>query len=115
MPNCVGVGPQKVGDFGVAQQRFGRDASNVQTHPAPVVGFDDGHRQTQLRGTDGGHVAARTRAEHYDVILHGSRPLDNLLHQLGQSEAARAQSSSATAASVQASPLSTTSVAPASR
>jgi hypothetical protein len=68
----VGVGPQKVGDRGVAQQRFRRDASNVQTHPTPVVGVDDGHRQTELRGADGGHVAPRTRAEHYDVIPHGS-------------------------------------------
>jgi hypothetical protein len=34
---------QKVRDLGVAQQRFGRDASDVQAHPTPVVGFDDGH------------------------------------------------------------------------
>src|SRR3954451_8082120 len=40
--------------------------------PPHVVGFDDRHRQTKLRGAEGGDVAPRTRTEHYDVIPHRS-------------------------------------------
>jgi hypothetical protein len=53
----VRVDAEEVCDLGVAQQRFGWNASDVQTHTAPVAGFDDGHRQTQLRGANSGHIA----------------------------------------------------------
>jgi hypothetical protein len=64
------------------------------------------HRTTALSLRHSG--PSTTRGQGPSDSLANSRPV-------GQSEATRAQSSSAAAASVQASPLSTTSVAPASR
>jgi hypothetical protein len=49
-------------------------------HPALVVGFDDGYRQTQLRGADGGHVPpepapSTTTSYRIDQPFPSARPL----------------------------------------
>src|SRR5690606_36449420 len=60
------------GQFGVAQQRLRRDAPDVETHAAPVLGFDDGGVQPQLGGADGRDVPTGARSQHDDVIVsHG--------------------------------------------
>jgi hypothetical protein len=40
-PERLGVLGEDVDEFGVAQQRFGRNAADVETDSAPVLGFDD--------------------------------------------------------------------------
>ena len=66
---------EDVGEFGVAQQRFGRDAADVEADAAPVLGFDDRGVQAQLRGTDGRDISAGAGSEDDDVIVsHGHYP-----------------------------------------
>ena len=60
---------QVVPEFGVEQQRLGRDAAHVQAGAAEhVVFFDEGGFQAVLAGADGGGVASRTAADDGDVI-----------------------------------------------
>lgn len=56
-----------VRELGVAQQRLGGDAADVQADAAPVLLLDDGDPLAQLRGTDRGHVSAGARTEDNDV------------------------------------------------
>ena len=60
--------PQQGDDLGVAQERLGRNAPPVEAHPAQVFLLDQGDLQPQLGSADGGHVAARPRADDGDVV-----------------------------------------------
>jgi len=54
----------------VLEQRLGRDAAPVQAGAAEDGrAFDHGRLEADLRGADGGHVAARPRADHDNVVL----------------------------------------------
>ena len=57
----------------VLEQRLGRNAAPYQARPAErLLLLDDRDRETELRGPDGGDVAARPCADHDDVVfLHG--------------------------------------------
>ena len=64
-----------VSQFGIAQQRLGRNAPDVEADPAPVLGFDDGRVEAQLRAADGRDVSAGAGTEDDDVIVsHGAYP-----------------------------------------
>ncbi len=72
-------GLQVVIDFGVKQQRFGRDAAHVQACASQLVVFlDQAGLQPKLSGTESGGVSARPSADNGNVIddlWHGSTPL----------------------------------------
>src|SRR5439155_12530937 len=53
----------------VAQDRLRGDAAPVATDAAGLVALDDGRPEPELRGTDGGHVAARPGAQNDEVVL----------------------------------------------
>src|SRR3954447_1706936 len=54
----------------VLEQRLGRDAAPVQARAAEDGrAFDHGRLEADLRGADGGHVAARPRADDDNVVL----------------------------------------------
>ena len=64
--------------LGRGDQRLGRDAAVVQARPAEAVPLDDGDGRAELRGADGGGIAAGSRADDYDVkALHS--PLSSSL------------------------------------
>ena len=65
----------KVWDLSVLQQCLGRDAAYVEADTTPVLLLDYGNFLTKLSCTDGGHVAARARAEYYYVIMFISHAL----------------------------------------
>jgi len=59
---------------GAVQQRLGRNATDIQASTAQgqfafLVGvfFDASSREAQLRGLDGGNIAARACTNHYNV------------------------------------------------
>ena len=58
---------------GGMQERFGRDAAHVQAGAAQrFAPLDAGGFQAQLGATNGGNIAARTGANHDDIIAgHG--------------------------------------------
>ena len=73
---------------GAVQQRLGWNATDVQASTAQcqfafLVGvlFDASSRKTQLRGLDGGNVAAGARTNHYNVkfLCHKRFPFSNKL------------------------------------
>ena len=54
----------------VLEQRLGRNAAPHEARAAErLLFFDDGDRQTELRGPDGGDIAARPGADHDDVVF----------------------------------------------
>ena len=64
--------------LGRGDQRLGRDAAEVQARPAQSLALDDGDGRAELRGANGGGIAARPRADDYDVkALHN--PLSSSL------------------------------------
>ena len=65
---------EQVRQLGVAQQRLGRDAADVEAHAAPVLVLDHGDAEAELSGADGGDVPAGTGTEDDDVegIAHPS-------------------------------------------
>ena len=64
--------------LGRGDQRLGRDAAEVQARPAEAFALDDGDGRAELRGADGGGIAAGSRADDYDVkALHS--PLSSSL------------------------------------
>ena len=67
---------EDVGELGVAQQRLGRNTSNVQTDTAPILLFDDGGVHAQLGGPDRGHVPTWTCSQDncFKVISHDCQP-----------------------------------------
>jgi hypothetical protein len=67
----LGVVGEDVGDLGVADERLGRDAAHVEAHPTPVLLLDDRGGEPELRGADGGHVAAGSGADDDDVKMFG--------------------------------------------
>ena len=57
--------------FGRVQERLGRDAADIEAGPAERLHLlDDRDLHAQLRRTNGAHIAARPRADHYQVICH---------------------------------------------
>ena len=73
---CLGLFGEYMGEFGIAQQRLGRDAADIQADPAPVFGFDDCGVETELRGADGRHISSGTGPEDDDVkVGHGHHRL----------------------------------------
>ena len=64
-----------VGNLSVLQQCLGRDAAYVEADTTPVLLLDYGNFLTKLSCTDGGHVAARARAEYYYIIMFISHAL----------------------------------------
>ena len=71
----LGLVVEGMGNLSVLQQRLGRDAAYVEADTAPVLLLDYGNFLTKLSCTDGGHVAARARAEYYYVIMFISHAL----------------------------------------
>ena len=66
---------EDVRELGVAQQRLGRDAADVEADPAPVLGFDDCGVQPELGGANGRDVSAGAGSENDDVIVgHAAQP-----------------------------------------
>src|SRR5664279_1836906 len=67
-----------VKDFGVKQQRFGRDAAHVEAGSSQVgVFFDDGGFQAQLSGADGRSVPSGPATDDgyiVDSVSHGVAP-----------------------------------------
>ena len=56
----------------VLEQRLRWNASPDQTGAAKrLLLFNDGDRLPELRGPDGRHIAAGTRADHYDIVRIG--------------------------------------------
>ncbi len=64
---------QGVGHVGIPEQRLGRDAADVQAHAAQPLPVDDSRLLAELCGPDGTHVAARSGADHDDVVVRHSR------------------------------------------
>jgi hypothetical protein len=60
-----------VGDLTGVQQGLGRDATSVQAGAAELVLFDQDDRQAELRGAQGGRVAAAAAAQDDDVAAVG--------------------------------------------
>ena len=52
------------------QQALGGDAAHVQAGTAQVLLLDDGNLGAQLRGADGGHIAAGAAADNNDLHTH---------------------------------------------
>ena len=71
----LGLVVEGVGNLSVLQQRLRGDAAYVEADTAPVLLLDYGNFLTKLSCTDGGHVAARARAEYYYVIMFISHAL----------------------------------------
>ena len=75
MPNSLGLLGEDVREFGVAQQRLGRDAADVEADSAPVLRFDDRGVQAELRGANSRDISAGAGPEDDDVIVgHGPYP-----------------------------------------
>jgi hypothetical protein len=55
--------------FRVAQQRFRRDAADVEADAAPVFRFDDGGVQPELGSANGCDVTTGACSENDDVIV----------------------------------------------
>ena len=55
-------------DVGGAEQRLGRDAAPVRADAAEIGFFHDRGLQPELRGADGGDIAARPRADDDHVV-----------------------------------------------
>ena len=68
---------EDVRDLGVAEQRLGRDAADVEADAAPVLLLDDGHGLAELGGADGRDVTtgAGTKDENIEVG-HGAPAYD---------------------------------------
>jgi hypothetical protein len=58
---------EDVRELGVAQQRLGRDAADVEADTAPVLLLDDGDGLAELGGADRGDVPAGAGTEDEDV------------------------------------------------
>ena len=67
MPNLSFSCVEDVRELGVAQQRLGRDAADVEADPAPVLLLDDGDRLAELGGADRGDVPTGAGTEDDDV------------------------------------------------
>ena len=67
---------EHVGELGVAEQRLGRDAADVEADPAPVLLLDDGHGLAELGRADRRDVTtgAGTKDENVEVG-HGGQPM----------------------------------------
>ena len=59
---------EQVEHLGGAQERLGRDAAPVEADAAELGLLDAGDPQPELRGADGGDVAAGARADDHDVV-----------------------------------------------
>ena len=73
MPKVFGLLGEEVRQLGVAQQRLGRDAADVEADAAPVLLLDDRDLLAELRGADRGDVPTRAGTEDDDVVAlsHG--------------------------------------------
>src|SRR5690606_31348934 len=71
-PDADPIGLAAVPDLGGhVQQGLGRDAADVEAHAPDVPLLGAGDLQAQLRGADGGVVAAGARADDDEVEVHG--------------------------------------------
>jgi hypothetical protein len=59
---------EEVYQFGVPQERLAGNAAPVQAEPANAVLLDYRGLHAELRGSDGGDIAAWTAAENSDVV-----------------------------------------------
>ena len=55
-------------DFGRAKQCLGRDAAPVEADAAEILALDDRGLEAELRGADGGDIAAGTGAEDDEIV-----------------------------------------------
>ena len=64
-------------NVGMVEEDFGGNATDVQAGSAEErVFLNDGHFQAPLRGANRGHVAARTAANHHEIVfIQASSPL----------------------------------------
>ena len=56
-------------NFGRSQKSLGRNTPPVQTDTAEMFTFHDSYFHADLRGTDGGYIAAGTTPDHDQVVL----------------------------------------------
>ena len=56
-------------NLGRAQQRLGRNAAPVEADAAEIIALDDGRLEAELRGADGGDIAAGAGADDQDVEI----------------------------------------------
>ena len=75
-PEGLGLMVEDVREFRVSQQRLGRDTSDVETHTAPVLLFDDGGFHAQLSRPDRGDVPTWTCTQYncLKVFSHDCQP-----------------------------------------
>ena len=66
-PERVLLVREDVRDLGVAEQRLGGDAADVEADPAPVLLLDDADGLAELGGADGGDVPAGAGTEDEDI------------------------------------------------
>ena len=74
IPNLSFSCVEDVRQLGVAQQRLGRDAADVEADAAPVLLLDDRDLHAELGGADGGDVptGAGTEDDDVEVLAHGT-------------------------------------------
>jgi len=65
---------EDVREFGVAQQRLGRNAADVEANPAPVLRLDDRGGKAELCGANGRNLSAGAGPEDDDVIVRSHVP-----------------------------------------
>ena len=85
IPNLSLLVGEHVGELGVAEQRLGRDAADVEADAAPVLLLHDRDRLAELGGADRGDVATGAGAEDQDievVVAHGRQPSDRCRERL---------------------------------
>ena len=64
-------------NLSVLKKSLGGDAAHVEADTAPVLLLNNSNLLSQLGSADGGHVAARARAEYYNVKMFISHALQN--------------------------------------
>jgi hypothetical protein len=57
-------------EFGVAEERFGRDATPVEAGATGAFHFDAGHFFAELSGADRADISGGSSADHDEIVCH---------------------------------------------
>ena len=66
----TGVLGHELVKFGVAEERFGRDAAPVEAGAAGAFHFDAGHLFSELGGADCADISGGSAADHDEIVCH---------------------------------------------
>ena len=69
---------EDVGQLGIAQQRFGGDAADVEADSAPILLLHHSDLEAELAGADGGDVATGARTENDEIEMGHASSLANI-------------------------------------